>query len=247
VSVEPRQNVVLCEGFDDRSFWKGWLLHLGCSDPTEGGRKQVQDVRGRIVTGKGRYLFRTPTGSDVIVQPFRGRNNARQAVEEYLGDRQPVRPGRVILNLDADEEAEPSSSAEDQIRGIAEALGGIRREQGAYEIRGSLLYPVIWRCEDGEPTPGLPEKQTLERLAASAIRAAEPLRGEGVQTWLDGEPVGLALPRSYSYSYFAKWYSNHGEGHFYECLWQDEVVVRELQRQLEPTGAWQYVDELVHD
>ncbi|MEE8525218.1 MAG: hypothetical protein V3T72_14880 [Thermoanaerobaculia bacterium] len=70
---EAKQHVVLCEGFDDRSFWSGWLLHLGCTDPSERGKRTVTDAWGRPVKGKGRYLFRTPAGSDVVVHPFQGR------------------------------------------------------------------------------------------------------------------------------------------------------------------------------
>jgi len=27
------ESVILCEGYHDRAFWAGWLLHLGCTDP----------------------------------------------------------------------------------------------------------------------------------------------------------------------------------------------------------------------
>jgi hypothetical protein len=29
------ESVILCEGYHDRAFWKGWLTHLRCSDPGE--------------------------------------------------------------------------------------------------------------------------------------------------------------------------------------------------------------------
>lgn len=51
---ETKQHVILCEGFDDRSFWSGWLLHLGCIDPSERGKRTVTDAWGRPVKGKGR-------------------------------------------------------------------------------------------------------------------------------------------------------------------------------------------------
>jgi hypothetical protein len=242
-----RQHVVLCEGFDDRSFWRGWLLHLGCSDPTDRGRRRVNDAWGRPVTGAGRYLFRTPAGSDIIVQPFGGRSKARQAAEEYLGRRQAYRPARVVLNLDGDADDGKGTRAEDQIRGVARDLGAAVEGRGPYAIEDSFLYPVIWQCGDPDPTAGLPGKQTLERLAAAAILAAYSGRGPAVSSWLDAEPLGLKLPRSYGYSYFAKWYSNHGAANFYEALWQDEAVTRELKTRLEDTGASRYVDELVGD
>lgn len=247
MSSEPKQHVVLCEGYDDRSFWKGWLLHLGCTDPTDGGRKAVPDVWGRPVQGQGRYLFHTPAGSDVIVQPYNGRDNARQATTDYLGDRQAYRPSRVILNMDADSPDAASTSAEDQIRGIAERLGARGNRSGPFVIGESILHPVVWKCGDPDPTPGVPSRQTLERLVCAAIRASAPERADGAQRWLDDEPRGLKLPKSYTSSYFAKWYTDHGEGHFHEGIWQDEAVVAELRSRLESQGAWQVVRELVQD
>lgn len=245
MTLEVKQHVVLCEGFDDRSFWKGWLRHLGCTDPTNGGKRTENDVWGRPVHGKGRFLFHTPAGSDVIVQPFHGRANARRAMEDLLGGHQTYRPSLVVLNLDSDAENDASGSAEDQIRSIARELGAKGGGRGPFQIEGSRLYAVLWECEDPDPTPGVPAKQTLERVVTSAIRAAKTDRGAAVEQWLNAEPAGLRLPKSFGYSYFAKWYSNHGDAHFYECVWQDTAVVRELEKRLRSTGAWQTVEELV--
>jgi hypothetical protein len=239
--------VVLCEGYDDRSFWKGWLLHRGCTDPTEGGRKTVNDAWGRPVRGKGRYLFRTPSGSDVVVQPYHGRDKARKAAEEYLGGRQAYRPSRVVLNLDCDGDDGSARSAEDQVLGIAGSLGATERGPGPFVVGASMLHSVIWRCPDPHPTPGVPGKQTLERLVSAAIRAATPDRGASVERWLDDAPRGFKLPKSYGYSYFAKWFADHGEAHFYEWIWRDEGIVRELRSRLESQEAWQVVEELVGD
>lgn len=247
MSAEPKQHVVLCEGYEDRSFWKGWLLRLGCVDPTDGGSKHVDDVCGRPVKGLGRYLFRTPAGSDVIVQPFHGRSNARQAVEEYLGGKQIYRPHRLVLNLDSDAEDASDRSAEDQVRGIARGLGAEGAGNGPFEIGGSALYALIWRCADPEPTPGVPTKQTLERLVAAAICAARPDRGPAVKAWLEAEPHGLELPRSYGYSYYAKWHADGGSGSFYELLWRDDSVVAALRHRLNATDAWNTVEELAND
>lgn len=244
---DAKQHVVLCEGFDDRSFWRGWLLSLGCSDPTERGRIAVSDAWGRPVRGQGKYLFLTPAGSDVIVQPFHGRSNARAAALESQGGRQSYRPARVILNLDDDGDDDTGSSAEDQIRGIAEDLGTSGQGTGPFEIGGSLLYSVVWRCEDPVTAPGVPAKQTLERLVCAALRAAYPDRGPGVEGWLDAQPPGLKLPKSFGYSYFAKWYTDHGAMDFYECVWQDQAVGTELSQRLAATGAAAFVEAMVDD
>ena len=57
-----RQHIVLCEGFDDRSFWTGWLLHLGCDDPSQGGRTTAYDKWGHPIRGRGRFAFTTAAG-----------------------------------------------------------------------------------------------------------------------------------------------------------------------------------------
>lgn len=144
MSGESKPHVILCEGYEDRSFWRGWLLHCGCSDPSEGGRKPATDIFGRPVKGSGRHLFRTPAGSDVIVQPFQGRSNAGRATREYLGGRQAYRPTRVVLNLDADAELGSDTSAEDQIRGIAGDLGATGPSSGPFELGPSILFAIIW-------------------------------------------------------------------------------------------------------
>lgn len=240
-----KQHVILCEGYDDRSFWKGWLLHLGCIDPSRGGRS-VSDAFGREVKGGGRFLFRTPAGSDVIVQPFHGRDRAKLAVEDYLGGKEPEMSRRVLLNLDLDAADALSTSADDQVRGIAQALGATSKSPGSYEIGGSRLYPIIWKCED-PPAPGLPERQTLERLVVASICSAYPARGPAVDTWLKVQPRGLFLPRSFSHSYYAKWYADHGAGDFYELLWRDPAVAAELGQRLAATGSRAVVEELVQD
>ena len=40
-----RQSVILCEGYDDRSFWAGWLvIALGCTEAKGRDRKEVQQL-----------------------------------------------------------------------------------------------------------------------------------------------------------------------------------------------------------
>lgn len=245
---DARQHVVLCEGYDDRSFWRGWLLRLGCVDPTEQGRRVVNDAWGRPVRGRGRFLFRAPSGSLVLVQPFHGRSNARDAVSEHLGNHQPNKPVRVLLNLDSDGEDPADPSAEDQVRGIALGLDDVRETQpGSYQIGGSLLQAVIWRCDDPAPAPGVPRQQTLERLVAASVQAAYPARGPAVETWLAAEPTGDQVARSFAHSYFAKWYARHGTGNFYEALWQDTRVAEQLSARLDATGVARIVETMVAD
>ncbi len=243
-----RQHVILCEGFDDRSFWAGWLLHLGCIDPSNQGKKPVMDAWGRPVV-KGRFLFHTPADSCVILQPFQGRANARKAASEYLRG-QVYLPDRLILNLDSDAENGDGAGARDVVRGIVKDFGGAVENagDGPFDLDGVQVFTVIWECEDSNPTPGVPPKQTLERLVAAAIQAAYPERGPAVDAWLAAKPLPeKTTHKNYGYSYLAKWYAEFGADDFFRAIWRDEAVASQLGKRLENTGAWATVTNLVQD
>lgn len=246
---EEKQHVILCEGFDDRSFWAGWLLHLDCTDPTDRGKRPARDAWGRPVKGGGRYLFRTPGDSSVLVHPFHGRANAGKAAGEYLGG-QVYRPDLMILNLDSDAENGSADGARAAFRRIVEDHGGKLEGDGdgPFDLDGVRLSAVIWECGDDDPTPGVPRKQTLERLVAAAIQAAYPARGPVVDEWLAAEPRGgEPRPKNYGYSYLAKWYAEHGADDFFRAIWRQQEVVARLRERLEKTGAWATVASLVDD
>lgn len=244
-----QQHVVLCEGFEDRDFWAGWLRHLGCTDPTDRGKKIAQDAWGQQVKGKGRYLFRTPSGSSVIIQPFDGRNKARKTARDYLQG-EVNRPDRLVVNLDSDaENGSGESGALEAIRQIVRDNGGeaASGSAGPFHLDDVWIFPVIWECDDPQ-TPGVPRKQTLERLVTAAIQAAYPDRGPVVADYLAAEPRFEVTPaKSYSYSYYAKWYGNHGVGDFFKAIWLDEAVAHQLRERLEKTGSWETVASLVED
>lgn len=243
-----KQHIVLCEGFEDRDFWAGWLRHLGCTDPTDRGRKKVTDAWGRTVAG-GKFLFRTPGGSNVIVDHFRGRANARRAAKVYLQGGA-NRPDRLVINLDSDaENGSGDGGALEAIRQIVRHCDGAAASgsAGPFQLDDVQVFPVIWECADPE-TPGVPGKQTLERLVTAAIQAAYPDRGPVVADYLAAEPrVEVTPAKSYSYSYYAKWYGDHGVGDFFKAIWLDEAVARQLRERLEKTGSWEAVVSLVED
>lgn len=242
-----KQHVILCEGFDDRSFWAGWLGYLGCTDPTDRGKRPACDAWGRPVRGGGRYLFHTPAGSSLIVHPFQGRYNAQRAAGEYL-EGQVYRPDQMVLNLDSDAENGPGDSARQTIRRIVEHHGGEIEDgsDGPFDLNGVQVSAVIWECDDARSTPGVPPKQTLERLVAAAIRSAYPPRGPVVDQWLIAEPrAGVINHKNYGYSYLAKWYAEHGADDFLRAIWRDEEVARRLRERLEKSGAWATLGSLV--
>jgi hypothetical protein len=246
--VSGKQHVVLCEGFDDRAFWKGWLLFLGCADPSNDGAKKVLDAWGRPVV-RGSFLFTTPVGSSVLVRPIGGRSKVRKAAREFL-DHQVYRPARLLINLDSDRDLQTGEGPDSR-----EAVRQIVRDHGEQPVQGDgpftlgdvELSMVIWECDDAHPTPGLPAQQTLERLIAAAILDAYPGRGPVVEEWLAAEPRGEMLPKSYGYSYLAKWYAEGGPDDFLRGLWRDGRITEALRERLAANGAWGTVEVLVAD
>jgi hypothetical protein len=183
-----------------------------------------------------------------FVDHFHGRSNARRAAKVYLlGGAS--RPGRLVINLDSDAENGSREGALEAIRQIARHYGaeGASGNVGPFYIDDVRIFPVIWECADPE-TPGVPGKQTLERLVTAAIQASYPDRGPVVADYLAAEPrVEVPPAKSYSYSYYAKWYGNHGVGDFFKAIWLDEAVARQLRERLETSGAWETVASLVDD
>lgn len=236
------QHAILCEGYDDRSFWAGWLGALGCEDR----KGDPNDVWGRPVRGEGRFVFQAPTGARIILHPVGGRSRLRPFARTYLADRN-HRFDRVVVNLDPDlpaTEARPSEGY-DLVRGIVEHYRGSATGEGRFRVGETEVVAVVWECDDPPETPGVPEKQTLERLVAASIVAAYPDRARAVVDWLAAEPLGGDGPKHHGYSYLAKWWAEHGADDFFRELWRDEVVARELEARLRASGAWERIEALV--
>lgn len=205
------------------------------SRPSEQGTKGLSDAWNRPVRD-GRFLFESPAEGKILIHPFHGRSRAREALGEYLSA-QAEPPDLLVLSIDSDATGEtgkniPGKSLFDQI--------------GREQAGDTLLHLVLWQCHDPHPTPGVPEKQTLERLVSAAIRAAYAGRGEAVDHWLAAEPRGESTgPKSYGFSYLAKWYADHGADDFYRAIWRDPDVARELRARLEISGAWAVAQALI--
>jgi len=176
--------VVLCEGYDDRAFWKGWLCHLRCTDALESsGGPLVLDPWNRRVSG-GQYAFYSASGSFIRVVPCKGKEQVLRQTRTRLDERNTRDLVHLVVNLDADEDA---SSDRDHTATLRQrVIGLLDSRQSPYEPDhgGNLLLDdgatmvstVCWHASD-PPDPELPDKQTLERLVCSAIISAYPERG----------------------------------------------------------------------
>lgn len=245
------QHVILCEGYDDRAFWAGLLLHAGMRDlsvrPGSTRRQRVEDPWGRPVT-QGQFGYGTASGAFVRLHACDGGENVPPTAAQYFKGH-PTHPvGTLLVNIDADDTiAAPSTRARDIVIGLVKSAGGPPQPDasGAYTAKDVTVRPVVWTCADPD-VPGLPAQQTLERLVAAAIIAAYPARGPCVRDWLAAAPHGGGSHKNYAMSYYAKWYaSERGPDDFYRELWNDPRVAAELIARLRASGAWTHLDALV--
>jgi hypothetical protein len=249
------ESVILCEGYHDRAFWKGWLMHLGCTDPGVPGpgqtrRPVVYDPWNTPVTG-GQFAYHSRSSCFIRVRPCGGKSNVLEAARIRLHERTAKQLLRLVINVDPDVSA----------AGAATGVTGLRRQDVEHLVRtfdasaavnadgeivvdgGATKVALIrWEVSD-PPARGLPDQQTLERLVSAALAAAYPPRATAVQDWLDARPDRQAPdPKEHAWSYMAGWYAEHGCEDFYAHLWRDAAVVRELEARLRSSGAWQIAE-----
>ena len=232
---------LLCEGYLDRAFLAGWLEHLGCT-----AAKGVRDPYGDIVSG-GRFAFWTPGRHFIVVQPVEGESMLDTAAEELLRV-QPTRPmRRLVVVRDADADAPGGESvARDRSAGQVERAGRFLETLGVERARLPAVESFCWWCEDPPDTPGVPPKQTLERLLCGALSEQGADRGRSVSEWLAAPPAGDGpTHKNVAMAWFAKFTDAESQDWFYRGIWGVEPLRQPLRRRLERSGAWEVVHRLV--
>lgn len=249
------ESVVLCEGPDDRAFLRGWLRHLGCDERKR--PRQAQDPFGNGVRPPDFALYGTG-GEFIRVRPCQGQNNLkRQVLQRLEGARTKPLNGLVVC-FDADTlrtgetaTTDPLGPHRDWLRTTAGKLDGAvdrddpdraRLHVGSDETRVEL---VVWHVDD-QPHEALPDKQTLERLVCASLASAYPDHAEQVAAWLDARPGSPSTTaKAWAWSWMAGWFADAGCERFYEAIWRDESLVRELEARLRALGAWERLAGLV--
>lgn len=232
--------ILLCEGYDDRSFWKGLLLRMGCKDERKprGKRYQKTDV----------YSFRSPGGAVVYVVPAQQAIGVTDLAKDELRSRVDKPFSRMILNVDID-----VRTVEDARRAVANAVREV--DETAVEEAGEFLLDggrtrvsfVPWFVDPTAAQGGVPEQQTLERLVCLALARVYPGRAAALAEWLRTRPDPDGKDhKAHAWSFYAGWYTRHGTGFFYESVWKDAGVARELESMLRASGAWAILDEAVN-
>jgi hypothetical protein len=240
--------VIVCEGYDDRAFWKerlhlwGWTVD---GDDRRTGRRLVGGVYG---FAKGNRFAR--------VIPSMSDDGALLQTAIAIRERNTAPFGLLVVNLDEDtiDTATPSTSRIQAISTRVEQEMGRRIEvdpmDGAFHLTNDpardVVVPLFWRCND-EPHAELPPKQTLERLVVASLREVHPERAREVATWLGSRtnPVDEKPHKAMAYSHMAGWYADHGCDDFYRHVWREPPIAAALEARLTQQPAWAVVRRLL--
>jgi hypothetical protein len=259
-----RETVIYCEGYHDRAFWAGWLLHLGCKDPGEPppgktDRNEVKDPWGKKVV-RGEFGYSSPNDKFIRVVPCKGKSRILPIVRVRLRERVTRPLERVVINKDSDSVAgdlddsslgavsQASNAAQHVIDSLLQPLGisADRTVEGDWVLEdGTTLSVTSWSTHEAVGARGLPPQQTLERIVSAALVAAYPERAEPVTCWLEsrGHAV-VAGPKEHAWSYMAGWYAEHGCEDFYRQIWREPQVAGQLEQRLRNAGVWRIAEML---
>jgi hypothetical protein len=244
---DAKQTVILCEGYNDRAFLKGWLLRLGCTE-------QKEDPF-RIRVSSGQFGFDTPTKRFLRIAPGHGDDNVLALIGPTLKERATKPLDWLVVNLDCDSAHDDNGEQRARrVQSVVErfgASGSVRSTGlGRYVLEDETnLGVILWETAD-PPAPELPSKQTLERLACAALRDVYPDRAKAVEAWLRMRPNPGAEgcealgEKAFAWSHMAGWFSEHGCDEFYQRMWRTEPIARALEERLSPSGARELVSAL---
>jgi hypothetical protein len=252
-AAERQWSVVVCEGYHDRAFWKGLLLHLGCTDPSSRGRVRLQDPWGDPVVG-GHFGFRSCSGRFIVIVPSRGERDKGDKIKStasfYLEQRPKKRIDRLVINVDDDapagspgQAASHRSSFSDVIRKIDPAVQVL--PNGDLELSdGCVVSIVVWSSANTPLQGGVPGHENLERLVCAAIAAAHPPQVQPVADFLSsaGHTRPRADAKAHAWSYMARLWPEDGCERFFEHVWEDPAVSQGLFAI--PIDAWRVAREL---
>jgi hypothetical protein len=246
-------SIVLCEGYHDRAFLQGALLHLGCTDPglqPDGSRKPTLDAWGKHVTG-GAYGYRSKGEDFVLVQPCRGKDKIPAQLRQLVDGWQTRRYSRIVVCTDDDRDARTNISAPSGAAWVEQAARQADQAAGSTQVGDIRVFDgdltvsnLTWWTGDTHGAE-LPWKQTLERLIVASVRAAYAERGGAVATWLTSLPGGAKDgPKEYAWSHMAGWYADCGCDGFCRLVWDDVKIAAELEARLRACGGWRILEDL---
>jgi hypothetical protein len=182
------ESVILCEGFLDRAFWAGWLEHLGCTDPGrqpgKPGRVPVKGPSGPATGGE--FGFISKSGKFIRIVPCNGKNGVLEEAKDRLEeDRDRLSKGaseplavRLVVCLDPDVDVSTKAQAtgfrDQDLLALVQQFdpkASVTTEGDVAVFDGASIASLVrWETMD-PPLPGVPNRQTLERIVCAAIAA----------------------------------------------------------------------------
>ena len=259
--------LILCEGYDDRSFLAGFFQrYCQCTEP-------APDARRRSKYGKGVYVFSTADGShEIHVLPCQSVSQVLEAFKTNVREvASGVRPEIDFVTIFTDHDTLPDgreSAVSDtpspfikpaSIRHLLDRANIKYRESGSQEVpqwhvekadKSQCVVALLHiRTHDPASRPGLPSKQTLERLVCHAIAKAHPDRPITVTDWLASRKDKPARTdrqesKEHSYSYLAGWYASDGCDYFFRHIWEQSEAREYLIKEMRDTGILQMLESL---
>lgn len=241
------ERLVLVEGYDDRAFWKGLLIErAACTE----ARKEAKTAEHRH---DGMFTYLTPSGALLHVIPVKEQkqqSEVSEAIREKLRNRAIKRFSRLVVSPDLD-----GRTLDDGWRSIRSAVLGVcpdatETTNGDFSIdEGERSVSAVFLHADssnGNASVGVPVQRALEQLVCAALCEAYPARGEAVARWLAsrGDPKGKDH-KAHAWSFYAGWWTDHGTGDFFSCLWRDPPVAAALEAMLRKQGAWRIIEALL--
>ncbi len=259
--------LILCEGYDDRSFLSGLLQHH-CQCTESAAAK-----RTRSKYGNGAYIFFTAEGShEIHVLPCGSVSQVLQSFENNVrAIASGVHPEIDFLTVFTDHDAVPDrdelgtgNSAPPLIK--SQSIKDLfDRAEIKYRVAGSQEVPQ-WQIEkadksqcvvallhirthDSNPRLGLPSKQTLERLVCHAIAKAHPGRAKTVADWLASRQdksthTDRQESKEHAYSYLAGWYASDGCDYFFRHIWEQVETKKHLIQEMRDTRILQALESM---
>lgn len=241
--------LILCEGYHDRAFLKGWLHHLGWESRTV---KNRTDGWGKV-EGGGVYGFKKG-GRAVRLLPCKGKDVLRTAAQDAIQGTTTRGLGHLMVIPDGDvvdtspdlEFSQARQGVHDRVTTWLEppATSGITLEATSELLKWTTNTRTnISACFWATATVAHTLPQNLERLIYDVYARAYPHRLGSVRTWLEQRPERPERenPKSYTWAIMAGWAADHGCEAFFEQLWQDKKIVGELQPLLNEAGLPQEV------
>jgi hypothetical protein len=221
------ETVILCEGWDDRAFWQGWLTRLGCQDIRSAalpGRDVGVDPSNDKVRGEGHHGYRTPMGGFIRVIPVHGDDKVISAVPAELiraeARDHPVE--RIVVCVDGDAEAK--------------ANGLIQRHPSPQVP----LELAIWKVGPNPPADErgvlVPAQETLERVVCAGLALAHPNRARWLFDVLATRPEPGGKPHKvHCHAWFSMWFSESTTNDFFSFVWRDPAIAAPIEQILEGT------------